>query len=124
MGAVVTGYGSTRVDDWIDAAPSHRLTEDDFALAAVACADQAGVDVATQEEIRRLIEASRARAVVSRPLMHHRRFASGRRSCDLDGQNPAANGPGNDDTHDPASVDCPMCIEELRGRGLLPDQNP
>lgn len=54
-------YGSPRVDAWIDAAPDHRMTEDDFALAAVACADQAGVDVATQEQIRSLIEASRRR---------------------------------------------------------------
>jgi hypothetical protein len=57
----VTGYGSPRVDAFIDAAPEHRLTEDDFALAAIACADQAGVDAATQDEILRLIERSLAR---------------------------------------------------------------
>lgn len=59
-----------------------------------------------------------------RPVMHHRRYASGRRTCDLDGQNPAANAPGHEDTHDPTSVDCPLCIADLRARNLLPEAHP
>lgn len=58
---------------------------------------------------------------MSRPLMHHRRYACGRRTCDLDGQNPGANDPEHDDTRNPTGVDCERCIEELRARNLLPE---
>lgn len=60
-------------------------------------------------------------SALSLQIMHHRRFASGRRTCDLDGRNPAANAPGHKDTRDPTCVDCILCLAELRTRRLLPE---
>ncbi len=53
-------------------------------------------------------------------VMHHRRLACGYRTCDRDGRNPDANGPGHEDTPDPERVDCERCIADLKAHGLMP----
>ena len=50
-------------------------------------------------------------------MIHHRRFASGFRACELDG---ATTSHKEDDTSDVTLVTCPACQESLRARNLLP----
>lgn len=46
-------------------------------------------------------------------FMHHRRFACGHRTCNLDGGNPAADRAEDDDTQDARKVTCPRCQRRL-----------
>lgn len=51
-------------------------------------------------------------------MIHHRRFASGFRACELDGGPTTSD--KDDDTQDVSKVTCPRCQDSLRTRNLLP----
>jgi hypothetical protein len=49
--------------------------------------------------------------------IHHRRFASGFRACELGGGSTPTE---EDDTEDTTAVTCKSCISQLRQRGITP----
>jgi hypothetical protein len=52
-------------------------------------------------------------------MIHHRRFASGFRACEMDGPPTSSKEP---ETRDVGEVTCPACLAELGKRNLLPKE--
>jgi len=52
-------------------------------------------------------------------VIHHRRFASGFRACEMDGGTASHK---DDDTQDVSKVTCAGCRKSLRARNSLPDE--
>lgn len=50
-------------------------------------------------------------------MMHHRRFASGFRACEVEGPRTSRKDP---ETQDVSKVTCLACLDDLRRRCLLP----